>query len=46
MSGRMKLWTFSLLWLTLRCSAALIADNLVIRIKLLVVLVGVTIRVK
>jgi hypothetical protein len=38
MSERMKLWTHSLPWLTLGCSAALIADNLVIRIILLVVL--------
>jgi len=32
MSERMKLWTLSLLWLTLGCSAALIADNLIIRV--------------
>jgi hypothetical protein len=41
----MKLWTLSLLWLTLGCSAGLIADNLIIRIILLVVLVGVTIHI-
>ena len=45
MSLKMKIWTLSLLWIALLLSAALATDNLVIRVILAVVLIGVTIHI-
>jgi len=45
MSLKMKIWTLSLLWIAIVCTAALSADSLVIRIILAVVLIGVTIHI-
>jgi uncharacterized membrane protein YbaN (DUF454 family) len=45
MSLKMKIWTLSLLWAAIVCTAALATDSLVIRIILAVVLTGVTIHI-
>jgi uncharacterized membrane protein YbaN (DUF454 family) len=45
MSLKMKIWTLSLLWIALVCTAVLATDSLVIRIILGVVLAGVTIHI-
>jgi uncharacterized membrane protein YbaN (DUF454 family) len=45
MPVRMKIYTLSLLWIVILCSAVLIADNLIVRIILAVVLIGVTIHI-
>jgi len=45
MSLKMKVWTLSLLWVAILCTAVLATDSLIIRIILAVVLVGVTIHV-
>ena len=45
MSLRMKIWTLSLLWIAIACSALLVTDNLIVRIILAVVLVGVTVHI-
>ena len=42
MSLRMKIWTIALLWIAITLSAVLATDNLIVRIILGVVLVGVT----
>jgi uncharacterized membrane protein YbaN (DUF454 family) len=42
MSLLAKIWTFSLLWIGVGCSAALATDSLIVRVILLVVLTGVT----
>lgn len=41
----MKIWTLSLLWITIVCTATLATDSLTIRIILAVVLIGVTIHI-
>src|SRR4030043_1367749 len=45
MSLKMKVWTLSLLWIAIVCTALLAIDSLIIRIILAVVLVGVTIHI-
>jgi uncharacterized membrane protein YbaN (DUF454 family) len=45
MSLKMKIWTLSLLWVVIVCTAVLVTDSLTIRIILAVVLVGVTIHI-
>jgi len=45
MSLKMKIWTLSLLWVAIICTAVLATDSLPIRIILAVVLIGVTIHV-
>lgn len=45
MSLKMKIWTLSLLWVAIVCTAVLATDSLTIRIILAVVLVGVTIHI-
>jgi uncharacterized membrane protein YbaN (DUF454 family) len=45
MSLKMKIWTLSLLWIAIVCTAALATDSLVIRIILVAVLIGVTIHI-
>ena len=45
MSLKMKIWTLSLLWVAIVCTAVLATDSLPIRIILAVVLIGVTIHV-
>ena len=45
MSLKMKVWTLSLLWVAIVCTAVLATDSLAIRIILAVVLVGVTIHI-
>ncbi len=45
MSRKMKVWTLSLLWVAIVCTAALATDSLIIRIILVVVLTGVTIHI-
>jgi uncharacterized membrane protein YbaN (DUF454 family) len=45
MSLKMKIWTLSLLWVAIACSAMLATDSLIIRIILAVVLTGVTIHI-
>ena len=45
MSLKMKIWTLTLLWIAIICSALLATDSLIIRIILAVVLVGVTIHI-
>jgi uncharacterized membrane protein YbaN (DUF454 family) len=45
MSLKMKIWTLSLLWAAIACTAVLATDSLIIRIILAVVLTGVTIHV-
>ena len=42
---KMKIWTLTLLWIAIVCSALLAIDSLIIRIILAVVLVGVTIHI-
>jgi uncharacterized membrane protein YbaN (DUF454 family) len=45
MSLKMKIWTLSLLWITIVSTAVLAADSLIIRIILAIVLTGVTIHI-
>jgi uncharacterized protein len=45
MSLKMKIWTLSLLWIAIVCTAVLATDGLIIRIILTVVLIGVTIHI-
>jgi uncharacterized protein len=45
MSIKAKIWTISLLWIALGCSAVFATDSLIIRIILLAVLIGVTIHI-
>jgi hypothetical protein len=45
MSMKMKIWTLSLLWVAIVCSAVLATDSFIIRIILAVVLTGVTIHI-
>jgi uncharacterized membrane protein YbaN (DUF454 family) len=45
MSLKMKIWTLSLLWITILLSATLATDSLVIRVILATVLIGVTIHI-
>ncbi|MHB8105158.1 MAG: YbaN family protein [Dehalococcoidales bacterium] len=45
MSLKMRIWTISLLWVAIVCTAALATDSLIIRIILAVVLIGVTIHI-
>ena len=45
MSLKMKIWSLSLLWVAIVCTAALATDSLLIRIILTVVLIGVTIHI-
>jgi len=42
MSFKMKVWTIALLWIAIVCSALFTTDNLIARIVLAAVLVGVT----
>jgi len=42
---KMKIWTLTLLWIAIVCSALLATDSLIIRIILAVVLAGVTIHI-
>ena len=42
---RMKIYTLGLLWIVILCSALLLTDNLIIRIILAAVLIGVTIHI-
>ena len=45
MSLKMKIWTLSLLWIAIVCTALLATNSLIIRIILAVVLIGVTIHI-
>ena len=45
MSLKMKVWTLSLLWIAIICTALLATNSLIIRIILTVVLIGVTIHI-
>lgn len=45
MSIKIKIWTLSLLWVAIIFSAILATDNLIIRIILVCVLIGVTIHI-
>ena len=45
MSLKMKIWTISLLWVAIVCTATLATASLTIRIILAVVLIGVTIHI-
>lgn len=45
MSLRMKIWTLSLLWVTIVCTAILATDSLIVRIVLTAVLTGVTVHI-
>ena len=45
MSLKTKIWTLSLLWAAIACSAVLATDSLIIRIILVTVLAGVTIHI-
>ena len=45
MSLTHKIWTISLLWIAILCTAWLVTESLVIRIILAVVLVGVTVHI-
>ena len=45
MPPRVKVYTLSLLWIAIVCSAVFFTDSLIIRIILAVVLVGVTIHI-
>ncbi len=45
MSLKMKIWTLSLLWVAIVCTAALATNSLIIRIILAVVLIGVTVHI-
>ena len=42
---KMKIWTLSLLWLTIVLTAILVTESLIIRIILAIVLIGVTIHI-
>ena len=44
-SLKMKIWTLSLLWIAIVCTAVLFTDSFIIRIILAVVLTGVTIHI-
>jgi uncharacterized protein len=45
MSLKMKIWTLSLLWIAILCTAVLATESLIVRIILVVVLIGVTIHI-
>jgi uncharacterized membrane protein YbaN (DUF454 family) len=45
MSLKMKIWTLTLLWTAIVCTAVLVTNSLIIRIVLAVVLIGVTIHI-
>lgn len=45
MSLKMKIWTLSLLWIAIVCTALLATNSLVIRIILAVVVIGVTVHI-
>jgi len=45
MSLKMKIWTLSLLWIAIVCTALLATDSLIIRIILACVLIGVTVHI-
>ena len=45
MSLKVKIWTLSLLWISIVCTSVLATDSLTIRIILAVVLIGVTIHI-
>ena len=45
LSLKMKIWTLSLLWIAIACTAILATHSLIIRIILAVILVGVTIHI-
>jgi uncharacterized membrane protein YbaN (DUF454 family) len=45
MSLKMKIWTLSLLWAAVVCTAVLATNSLIIRIILAVVLIGVTVHI-
>ena len=45
MSLKTKIWTLSLLWAAIACSAVLATDSLITRIILAIVLTGVTIHI-
>jgi uncharacterized protein len=45
MSLKMKIWTLSLLWITILCTAILASESLIVRIILAIVLIGVTIHI-
>ena len=45
MSRKMKMWTLSMLWAAIVCTATLATDSLIIRIILAVVPTGVTIHI-
>ncbi len=45
MSLKVKIWTLSLLWIAIGCTATLATNNLIIRVLLLAVLIGVTIHI-
>jgi uncharacterized membrane protein YbaN (DUF454 family) len=42
---KMKIWTITLLWITIICSAVFATDNLIVRVILAVVLIGVTVHI-
>jgi uncharacterized protein len=45
MSPKMKIWTLTLLWVAILCTAILVTHSLIIRIILAVVVVGVTVHI-
>ena len=45
MSLTNKIWTISLLWITILCTAFLVTESLVVRIILAIVLGGVTVHI-
>jgi len=45
MSRRAKVWNLSLLWIAIVATAVLLTDNLIVRIILAAVLIGVTIHI-
>jgi uncharacterized protein len=45
MALKMKIWTLSLLWITIMASAIFITDNFIVRIILAAVLFGVTVHI-
>jgi uncharacterized membrane protein YbaN (DUF454 family) len=45
MDLRMKIWTISLLWITIICTAVFLTESLIVRVILSVVVAGVTIHI-
>ena len=45
MSAKAKIWTLTMLWIVIGCTAALVTDSLVVRIVLFAVSSGVTVHI-